>query len=95
MSVSWTAVVTWLIVGSLAGALTGLLLRGTRYGYGKWANLAIGLVGALIGGAVVNVFGIQMGLASISVSVQDLLAAFLGSLVFLAALRFWKGRRVS
>lgn len=95
MSLSWTALVTWLIVGSLAGALTGLLLRGTKYGYGKWSNLGIGLVGALIGGAVVNVLGIEMGLARISISLQDIIAAFLGSLLFLIGLRYWRGRKTS
>ena len=95
MSFSWTALITWLIVGSLAGALTGLLLRGTKYGYGKWSNLGIGLVGALIGGAVVNVLGIEMGLARISISLQDIIAAFLGSLLFLIGLRYWRGRKTS
>lgn len=93
MSISWTAIVTWLIVGSLAGALTGLLLKRSRHGYGMWANLGIGLVGALIGGAIFTVFGIDLGLRHIAVSLQDLLSALLGSLLFLAGLRLWKTRR--
>ncbi len=93
MSFSWTAIITWLLVGSLAGSLTGMLLKGTRYAYGRWSNLAIGLIGALIGGSIFNVFGIELGLARISVSVQDLLAAFLGALIFLSGLGYWKRSR--
>ena len=95
MSFSWTATITWLLVGSLAGSLTGLVFRGTKYGYGKWSNLAIGLIGALIGGAIFNVFGIELGLSRISVSVQDLIAAFLGALIFLAGLGYWKRSKTS
>ncbi len=90
MSISWTAIITWLLVGLLAGSLTGMLLKGTRYGYGKWSNFGIGLVGALIGGAIFNVLGIELGLSRISVSMQDVLAAFLGALLFLSALGYWK-----
>ena len=93
MSLSWATIVTWLIVGSLAGALTGLLLRGTRYGYGRWTSLGIGLVGALIGGAIFRVLGVELGLRQVSVNLQDVVAALLGSLLFLVALRVWRWRR--
>ncbi len=95
MSISWTAILTWLLVGSLAGSLTGMILKGTKYGYGKWSNFVIGLIGALIGGAIFNVLGIEMGLSRISISLQDILAAFLGSLIFLAGLGYWKRSKSS
>ena len=90
---SWPTLITWLIVGALAGALTGMVVKQKRRGYGPLANLGIGLVGALIGGGLFEVLGIDLGLGQISVSAQDLLAAFLGSLLFLGALRFYRSRR--
>ncbi len=95
MSLSWATIATWLIVGSLAGALTGLLLRSTRFGYSRWSYLGIGLVGALIGGAIFRVLGVEMGLHQISVNLQDVVAAMLGSLLFLAALRIWRSRHAA
>ena len=43
-------IIVWLIVGALAGTLTGAVVKGTKEGYGKWKNLGIGLLGAIIGG---------------------------------------------
>jgi uncharacterized membrane protein YeaQ/YmgE (transglycosylase-associated protein family) len=44
------------------------------------------LVGALIGGLLFSLFGIWPGLDSIAVSLRDIIAAFIGSLVFLLLL---------
>jgi uncharacterized membrane protein YeaQ/YmgE (transglycosylase-associated protein family) len=46
----------WIIAGIIAGWLTGMLVRGA--GYGLLGDLAIGLIGGLIGGALRR-FGIQ------------------------------------
>jgi hypothetical protein len=45
--------------------------------------VGIGLVGALIGGAIFRLFGIWPALNSTAISLRDLLAAFIGSLLFL------------
>jgi uncharacterized membrane protein YeaQ/YmgE (transglycosylase-associated protein family) len=42
--------IVWLIVGSLAGTLTGRLVTFRKEGLGRWTNLGVGMVGALIGG---------------------------------------------
>ncbi len=87
MGISLPTIITWLIIGALAGALTGLVVKRRKEGFGHFTNLGVGLVGALIGGALFQVFGIDFGLGSISVSLEDLVAAFLGSLMFLLGLR--------
>ena len=92
---SWTAIITWLIVGALAGSLTGMVVKQKKRGYGALANVGIGLVGALIGGGLFRIFGIDLGLGQISVSAQDLLSAFAGSLLFLGALRLYKKQQKS
>ncbi|MCS7257729.1 MAG: GlsB/YeaQ/YmgE family stress response membrane protein [Thermomicrobium sp.] len=57
----------WLIVGFLAGWIAGLLTRGR--GFGCLGNVAVGLVGAVIGGYLFQLLGLRGP------------AGFLGSLV--------------
>lgn len=92
MEITIGNVIGWLVAGILAGSLTGVLVTRSREGFGRWGNLGIGMVGALIGGSLFQIFNIRIGnLADIAVSLQDLVSAFLGSLVFLLAL--WVIRR--
>jgi uncharacterized membrane protein YeaQ/YmgE (transglycosylase-associated protein family) len=74
--------VVWLIVGALAGNLAGRLVTFKKEGLGRWTNLGVGMVGALIGGLLFRVFHINLGLGEIKVTFEDLIAAFLGSLLF-------------
>jgi uncharacterized membrane protein YeaQ/YmgE (transglycosylase-associated protein family) len=80
----------WLIVGLLAGSLAGFVMKRSKKGYGHFINLGLGLVGALIGGFLFDLLRIDLGLANISVGLQDIVSAFVGSLVFLALLFFGK-----
>lgn len=80
------SIVTWLIVGLLAGSVTGVLVTRKKPGFGLFRNLVIGLMGALIGGVLFRIFHIDLGLGSVAISLEDLVAAFVGSLVFLLAL---------
>jgi uncharacterized membrane protein YeaQ/YmgE (transglycosylase-associated protein family) len=61
-----------------------------RGGFGLFRNLALGLVGALVGGLFFRSFGIWPGLDKIAISLRDVIAAFAGSLVVLAALWIWR-----
>ncbi len=83
MDVTVSQIIVWLIVGALAGSLTGVVVKGTKKGFGPSTNLGIGLVGALIGGSIIRAFNIDLGWGDLAISLQDLLAAFLGSLIFL------------
>ena len=47
MTINFGQIVVWLIVGALAGSLAGMVATRSTRGYGRWANLATGLVGAL------------------------------------------------
>ncbi len=88
MSISLQQIIVWLIVGAIAGSLAGLVVKGTKRGFGRFANLGIGLVGAIVGGLLFRLLRIDLGLGAISVSLEDLVAAFFGSIVFLIALRW-------
>jgi uncharacterized membrane protein YeaQ/YmgE (transglycosylase-associated protein family) len=85
-------IITWLIVGALAGSLAGMLVKRRKEGFGGLANLGIGLVGAIIGGALFKLLRINLGLlAAITVSLQEVVAGLVGALVFLAII--WAVRR--
>ena len=85
MNITIDDVITWLIVGALAGSLAGMLIKRRKEGFGHVVNLGIGLVGALIGGFLFRILRIDLGiLGQISINLREVVAGFLGSLVFLA-----------
>ena len=83
MNVTFDQIIIWLIVGALAGSLVGVLVKRKKEGFGWITNLGIGLVGAIIGGGLFHVFKIDLGLGAIVVNFEDLISAFVGSLLFL------------
>jgi uncharacterized membrane protein YeaQ/YmgE (transglycosylase-associated protein family) len=87
-------VLVWVIVGLLGGSLAGLVITRERKGFGVLRNLGVGLVGALVGGLLFRVLGIFPGLDRVAVSLRDVVAALIGSLLVLAVVwlwqRFWK-----
>ncbi len=86
MSITLAELVVWVIVGVLAGSLAGTVVTGKWAGLGRWTGLGVGLVGALIGGLIFSLFGIWPGLDAIAISLRDIIAAFIGSWIFLLLL---------
>ena len=87
--------IVWIVVGLLGGSLAGSLIAWDREGFGVVRNLALGLVGALVGGLVFRLFGLLSVLDRVSISLRDVVAAFAGSLVVLALLWLWRRHRSS
>lgn len=87
--------IVWIVVGLLGGSLAGVLTTWEREGFGLFRNLALGLAGALIGGLLFRVFGIWPSLDKIAISFRDVVSAFLGSLLVLAAFWLWRKFRSS
>jgi uncharacterized membrane protein YeaQ/YmgE (transglycosylase-associated protein family) len=84
VKISPQEIVTWLIVGALAGSLAGMLITRRKEGFGTLSNLAVGLVGAMIGGFLFKILHISLGLLDdITVSLREVVAALVGSLIFL------------
>jgi len=81
---------TWLIVGLVAGVLASLVMGGT--GYGLIGDIIIGIVGAFVGGWILRTLGTGVpvgGLAGV------IIVAFIGAVVLLFILRLIRraGRR--
>jgi uncharacterized membrane protein YeaQ/YmgE (transglycosylase-associated protein family) len=80
--------IAWLLVGLIAGALAGRVMKGS--GYGCLIDIVVGLVGAVIGGLLGGYFleGSPGFLGSVLVS-------FVGACLFIALLRLISGRPVA
>jgi uncharacterized membrane protein YeaQ/YmgE (transglycosylase-associated protein family) len=86
-------VIVWIVVGLLGGSLAGLVIKWDRKGFGLIRNLGVGLVGALVGGSLFRIIPIFPGLDKISISLRDIVAALIGSLIVLAFLWLWRRTR--
>jgi len=71
----------WVLVGALAGWLAGFLMRGG--GYGLIGDLALGLVGSLLGSVIFRALGIAPG-AGLFMAV---VVAFIGAVLLIGAQR--------
>ena len=84
-----STIIVWLIIGALAGTLTGRVVTFSRQGFGFWTHVLLGMAGALLGGLVFWLFKIDLGLGEIRVSLEDLVAATLGSLICVVVWKVW------
>ncbi len=71
----------WLVIGLLAGAIAGRLVRGR--GYGCLVDIIVGVIGSFIGGIVVGIFvpGTVYGFLG------SLVVAVLGAVILLSVIR--------
>lgn len=69
---------TWILVGALAGSAAGSLVRRKLYFY---EILIAGLLGAVVGGFIVKAIGINLPDESISFTIGDLITAFIGAAI--------------
>jgi uncharacterized membrane protein YeaQ/YmgE (transglycosylase-associated protein family) len=81
-------VIGWIIIGLIAGALAGMVMRGG--GFGIIGDIVVGIIGALIGGFILSLFGIGA-----SGFWTTLLTAFIGACILIAVLRAVTGDRVT
>ena len=74
--------IAWLVIGLLAGAIAGRLVRGR--GYGCLVDVVVGILGAVIGGFLV---GLVLPVSQAYGFIGSLLVAILGAVVLLAFIR--------
>lgn len=79
-------IIAWLVVGAIAGALAGMVMKGG--GYGLVGDIVIGIIGAFIGGFVVSLFTNK----SFGV-IGTIVVAFIGACILIAVLRAVTGSR--
>lgn len=84
-------ILSWIIVGLIAGWLAGEMMRGA--GFGLVGNIIVGIIGALLGGFLATaLFNVPDPVNGINIT--SIIVAFLGSVILLAILRMFRGTRV-
>ncbi len=77
-------VLSWIIVGLIAGWLAGVVMRGS--GYGVVGDIILGIIGGLIGGFLASaLFGIPNPVNGINIA--SIVVAFIGAVILVAILR--------
>ncbi|HYK04918.1 MAG TPA: GlsB/YeaQ/YmgE family stress response membrane protein [Thermoanaerobaculia bacterium] len=79
-------ILTWIIVGLVAGVLASLVMGGT--GYGIVGDIIIGIVGAFVGGWLFRQLGVSAPLRGLP---GTIFVAFIGAVVLLFGLRLIRG----
>ena len=82
-------ILSWIVVGLIAGWLAGLVVKGG--GYGCIGDIIVGVIGGLIGGWIASRF-FHMGDHMSGINLQSILVAFVGAVLFVVILRLLSGR---
>jgi uncharacterized membrane protein YeaQ/YmgE (transglycosylase-associated protein family) len=77
----------WIIVGLVAGWLTGKIMKGS--GYGFFVDIIVGIAGALVGGFIARHLGLGVHYGMIA----TILVATGGAIVLVFLLRLISGNR--
>jgi len=73
------SIIVWIILGAIAGWIASMIM-GKNAQMGALANIVVGIVGALLGGFIMNAFGAQ-GVTGFNL--PSLLVAVMGAAVLL------------
>ncbi|MDQ4128729.1 MAG: GlsB/YeaQ/YmgE family stress response membrane protein [Actinomycetota bacterium] len=84
-------ILTWIIVGLIAGALGKLIMPGDDPG-GIIVTIILGIVGAFVGGFVFSLFG---GAGVTGLNLGSILVATVGAIILLAIYRAVAGGRTA
>ena len=79
----------WIIVGLIAGWITGKLMKGS--GYGALMDIVVGIIGAVVGGFLMRTLGFsgQGGM------IYTIIVAVIGAVVLTLLIRLVTGRRTA
>ena len=83
-------ILSWVIVGLIAGVLAGQVMRGG--GYGVIGDIIIGVLGGLLGGWIAYYF-FDVGDTMTGINMVSILVAFMGAMLLILILRMIGGRR--
>jgi uncharacterized membrane protein YeaQ/YmgE (transglycosylase-associated protein family) len=82
------SILAWIILGLIAGFIGSRIVD--REGKGLWLNIALGIVGAIVGGVIFSVFGAS---GVTGVNLYSMIVAVIGSIVVLWIYHSVSGRR--
>jgi len=85
-------IVSWIVLGAIAGYLAGFLVRGDE-SLGVIGHIVLGIVGALVGGFLARVV---LGIDPIdgALDISSIVAAVVGAVIVVWVVGMFTGRRV-
>ncbi len=82
------SILSWIVVGLIAGWLAGKVMRGA--GYGLFGDIIIGVIGGLIGGWLATSV-LHIGADVNGINIESIIVAFAGSVILIFILRLLRG----
>jgi uncharacterized membrane protein YeaQ/YmgE (transglycosylase-associated protein family) len=74
-------IISWIVLGALAGWVASIIMKNNP-SMGAFANIAVGIIGAFIGGFIMNLIGANADVTGFTL--ESFLVALLGSVILLA-----------
>lgn len=81
-------IIWWIIVGLIAGWITGKLMHGS--GYGAIGDIVVGIIGAIIGGFIMR----TLGFAGSGGIIYTIIVAVIGAVILTLIIRLFTKSRV-
>ncbi len=81
-------IISWLIIGALAGWIASMF-TGNNENMGAFANIVVGIIGAFIGGFIMNLIG---GVGFTGFNIWSLIVAIVGAIILLLIINAFKRR---
>ena len=83
-------IISWIILGLIAGFIGSKIVD--KQGQGFWLNIALGIIGALVGGFIFDLIG-STGVTGLNI--WSMIVAIIGSVVVLWIYNAVEGRRAT
>jgi uncharacterized membrane protein YeaQ/YmgE (transglycosylase-associated protein family) len=83
-------IISWIILGLIAGFIGSKIVD--KQGQGFWLNIALGIIGALVGGFLFDLIG-SSGVTGLNI--WSMIVAIIGSVVVLLIYNAVTGRRTT
>jgi uncharacterized membrane protein YeaQ/YmgE (transglycosylase-associated protein family) len=80
------AIITWIVIGALAGWIASMI-TGTDARISGGMNVVVGIIGAFIGGLILQLFGVN---TATGFNLASLLTAILGAVILLSLVKAFR-----
>ena len=84
-------IISWLVVGAIAGYLAGLLVKGDE-GMGVIGHIVLGIIGALVGGFLAGLLIPGAGDYTTGINLTTIITATIGAVIVVVVWGMIQGR---